>query len=75
MVFSKHDTIYWSQKQPSNVQVWDCKDSDKMLCNRFPLKYEVRERGRGEIIYDNVFEPNTAVERPAITNKTDICDT
>ena len=27
----------------------DCGDGDKMLCNRCPLKHEVRERGRGEM--------------------------
>ena len=43
-----------------------------MLCNRFPLKHEVEERGRGEILYENVFEPNTVIERPASTNIADI---
>ena len=50
-------------------------DSDKILCNRCPLKHEVRERGRGEMLYKNTFEPNTVFGRPAITNTTDIYDT
>ena len=53
----------------------DCRDDEKMLCNRCPLKHEVRERGRGEIIYENAFDRNTVVEKPASTNTTDISDT
>ena len=53
----------------------DCKDGDKMLCNRCPLKHEVRERGMGKTLYENAFDPNIAVGRPASTNTTDISDT
>ena len=53
----------------------DYRDSDKMFFNRCPLKHEVRERERGEMIYENAFEPNTAVGRPTIKNKTDISNT
>ena len=63
------------EKDPLICGVRDCRDGEKMMCNRCPLKHEFRERGRGEILYENVFEPNTAVERPASTNKTDTSDT
>ena len=53
----------------------DCKDGDKMLCNRCPLKHEVQERGRGEMLNENAFDPNTLVGRPASKNTTDISDT
>ena len=53
----------------------DCRDGDKMLCNRCPLKHEVRETGRGEMLYENVFEQNTAIEKPASMNTTDTFDT
>jgi len=53
----------------------DCRDGDKMLCNRCPLKHEVRERGRGEMLYENAFEPNTTVEKPKITNTINIFET
>ena len=46
-----------------------------MLCTDAPLKHEVRVRGRGEMLYENAFEQNTAVGKPAITNTTDISDT
>ena len=62
-------------KDPPICEARDCRDGDKMLCNRCPLKHEVRERGRGEMIYENVFDPNTAVRKPASTNKTDKFDT
>ena len=74
-LFARHDATQKSQKWSSNVWDVDCRDGDKMLCNRFPLKYEVRERGRSEMLYENAFEPNTAVERPASTNTTNISDT
>ena len=74
-LFARHDTSYKSQKWSSNVRDGECRDGDKMLCNRFPLKHEVRERGRGEMIYENAFEPNIDVERPASTNTTDISHT
>ena len=53
----------------------DCRDGDKKFCNRCPLKREVRERGRGEIIYENVFDANTIVRKPASTNTIDTYDT
>ena len=75
ILFSRHETSYKSQKWSSNVWDGDCRDGDKMLCNRCPLKHEVRERGRSEMLYENAFEPNTVVERPASTNTIDISDT
>ena len=74
-LFARHDTIQKSQKWSSNVRDGDCRDGDKMLCNRYPLKHEVRERGRSEMLYENAFKPNTAVGRSASTNTTDISDT
>ena len=62
-------------KNPPICGERDFRDGDKMLCNRCPLKHEVRERGRGEMIYENVFDPNTVVEIPASKNTTDISDT
>ena len=62
-------------KGPPICEARDCRDGDKMLCNRCPIKHEVRERGRGEMLYENVFNPNTAVRKPASTNTTDISDT
>ena len=53
----------------------DCRDGDKMLCNRCPLKHEVRERGRGEMLYENAFDPNTVVKKPTSMNTNDIYDT
>ena len=32
-----------------------------------PLKHEVQERGRSEMLYENMFKPNTTVGRPAGT--------
>ena len=77
MGFAKHETTYWSHKKPSNVRVGDFRDSEKMLCNRCPLKHEVRERerGRGEMLYENELELNTAVGKSIITNTADISDT
>ena len=54
MVFARHDTAYWSHKRPSNGRDGDCRDGDKLLCNRCPLKHEARERERGEMLYENV---------------------
>ena len=61
-------------KDPPMCEVRDCRDGDKMLCNRFPLKHEVQERGRGEILYENAFDPNIDVRKPASTNTTDTFD-
>ena len=60
---------------PSICKMRDCRDGDKMLCNRCPLKHEVRERGRGEMLYENAFDPNTVVGRPASTSTTNTSDT
>ena len=62
-------------KDPPICEGRDCRDSDKMLCNRCPLKHEVQERGRGEMIYENVFDPNNVVGKPESTNTTNISDT
>ena len=32
------------------------RDGDKLLCNRCPLKHEVREVERGEMLYKNTQE-------------------
>ena len=32
----------------------NCRDSDKLLCNRCPLKHEAQKRERGERLYENV---------------------
>ena len=40
-----------------------------------PLKHEVQEGGRGEMLYENVFDQDTAVGKPASTNTTDTSDT
>ena len=74
-LFARHDTTYKSKKWSSNVQDGDCRDGEKILCNRCPLKHEVRERGRSEMIYENAFKPNTTIERPAITSTTNISET
>ena len=52
-VFKKF-TITGHGNSPPMYGTRDCRDGDKVLCNRCPLKHEVRERGRGEIIYENV---------------------
>ena len=75
MVFAMHDTFFWSHKSSSNVQDRDCRDNDKMLCNRCLLKHEVQKRGRGEMLYENTFELNTAVGKPTIRNTIDISNT
>ena len=62
-------------KDPPICGVRDCRAGDKMLCNKCPLKHEVRERGRGEMLYEDVFEPNIVVGTLEITNTTDIYDT
>ena len=41
----------------------------------FPLKHEVQERGRSEMLHENVPQPNTIVGRPARTSTNDISDT
>ena len=53
-VVSGHVTAHRSRKRPSNVREGDCRDSDKLLCNRCPLKHEAQERERGEMLYKNV---------------------
>ena len=63
------------RKDPPICGVRDCRDGEKMLCNRCPLKHEVQERGRGEMLYENPFDPNTAVGRPTSTSTTDTSDT
>ena len=69
-------TLFTSHKNdPPICGMRDFNDGDKMMCNRCPLKHEVRERGRGEIIYENAFNPNTAVGRPTSTSTTDTSDT
>ena len=62
-------------KDPSICGVRDCRGGEKMLCNRCPLKHEVRERGRGEMLYENASDPNTIVKRLEIKSKTDTSDT
>ena len=74
-LFSRYENTHKTHKWFSNVWDGDCRDGDKILCNRCPLKHEVRERGRGEMLYDNAFEPNNTIGRPASTNTTDIFDT
>ena len=53
-VLARYENTQKSLKWSSNVRDGDCKDGDKILCNRCPLKHEVRERGRSEILYKNV---------------------
>ena len=53
-VFSSLVSAHRSRNEPSNVRDGVCRDGDKLLCNRCPLKHEARERERGEIIYENV---------------------
>ena len=67
-LLARYDNTQKSLKWPSNVQDRDCRDGDKRLCNRFPLKHEVRERGIGEMIYENIPKPNTVIEIPARTS-------
>ena len=74
-LFARYGATYKSHKWSSNVWDGDCRDGEKMLCNRCPLKHEVQERGRSEMIYENTFEPNTTVEIPERKNITDIFDT
>ena len=63
------------KKYPPICGVRDCRDSDKMLCNKCPLKHEVLERGRGEMIYESAFDPNTSVRKTISKNTTNIFDT
>ena len=53
-VFSSLIFAHRSRNEPSNVWDGDCRDDDKLMCNRCPLKHEARERERGEMIYKNV---------------------
>ena len=55
MVFARHDITYSSHKRTSNGKYGDFRDGDKLLCNRCPLKHEARERERGEMLYENMF--------------------
>ena len=32
----------------------NCRDGEKLLCNRCPLKHEAQKRERGEMLYENV---------------------
>ena len=41
-----HVTTQRSWKRPSNVWNGDCRDGEKLLCNRCPLKHEALERER-----------------------------
>ena len=74
-LLARYDNTEKSLKWSSNVGDRDCRDGDKILCNICPLKHEVRERGRGEILYENMPKINTVVRRPARTSATDIFDT
>ena len=62
-------------KDPPICEARDCRDGDKMLCNKCPLKHEVRERGRGEMLYENAFDLNTTIRKLASMNTTDTSDT
>ena len=53
-VISSFVSAHRSWNEPSNVRDGDCRDSEKLLCNRCPLKHEARERERGEMLYENV---------------------
>ena len=61
-------------KDPPIYRARDCRDDDKILCNRCPLKHEVQERGRDEMLYENAFDQKNAVRKPASTNTTDTSD-
>ena len=41
------------RNSPPMCRTRDYRDGNKILCNRCPLKHEVRERGRGEMLYEN----------------------
>ena len=45
-VILSHVIAHRSRNEPSNVRDGDCRDGDKLLCNRCPLKHEARERER-----------------------------
>ena len=64
-VFSSLVSTHRSHNEPSNVRDGDCRDGDKLLCNRCPLKHEARERERGEMLYENMLTENTAIGKPA----------
>ena len=59
------------RNDPLICGVRDCRDGDKMLCNRCPLKHEVRERGMGKTLYENAFNPNIVVRKPVSKNTID----
>ena len=44
-------------------------NGDKLLCNRFPLKHEARERERGEMLYKNTY---SCRRESALRDTTDI---
>ena len=50
-VVSSLVTSHKSRNASSKVQERGNRDSDKLLCNRCPLKHEARESGRGEMLY------------------------
>ena len=43
-VFASHVTSHRSQDESSKMRDRGNMDSDKLLCNRCPLKHEARER-------------------------------
>ena len=53
-VFQVMSLLIGHGKYPPICRAGDCRDGDKMLCNRCPLKHEARERERGEMLYENV---------------------
>ena len=74
-VFSSLVSAHRSRNEPSNVWDGDCKDGDKLLCNRCPLKHEARERKRGEMLYENMSTENTAIGKTTERSTTDVSDT
>ena len=58
----RYDNTQKSLKWSSNIRDGDSRDSEKILCNKCPLKYEFRERGRSEMLYKNMLKKTPTLE-------------
>ena len=66
ILIARYENTQKSLKWSSNVWDRDCRDGDKILCNRCPLKHEAREREGGVKCFMRMCPTeNTAVGRPA----------
>ena len=55
-------------QRSSKIRNREYKESEKLMCNIFPLKHEGRTRVRGEMLYEYVLGPGRH-RRKTCTNK------